>query len=619
MAIEKRTLSAVRKENQTFFTVWAPEKEQIQLHITDPFDRLFEMQKDEDGYWQTSVKDLPAGSKYFFRIDDKDLPDPASQYQPDGVHGPSAIVDHSFNWTDQHWKGLPFETYIIYELHVGTFTEEGSFEAIIPRLPELKNWGINAIELMPVAQFPGSRNWGYDGVFPFAVQNSYGGPEGLKKLVDACHQAGMAVILDVVYNHLGPEGNYLNSFAPYFSDRYHTLWGDAINFDWEWSDGVREYFASNTLYCLKRFHIDAIRYDAIHAIFDFSPVHFWEILHNKVKGLEESTGRRFYLIAESDLNDPRALDHPQKRGFGFDAQWLDDFHHSLYKVLHSDDCDRYNDFGTVHQLAKAIKDGFVHCGNEWAASRKRCYGASSAGIPGNRFVAFFSNHDQVGNRPDGARPSSYMDFERLKLAAAALMLSPYIPMLFMGEEYAATTPFYYFVSHSDPNLVEAVRKGRKEEFKNSGFNTEPPDAQSENSFRNSVLNWDERKNSSQNIMLLWHEALIMMRNEQAPLRNFEKKDIEANVIHEEALVLIRRSRDSEETLTCFFNFSGKEIAVQFPGPSSGTKLMDSTDSKWNLNKKDRSSYPVKLKGGQGIMLSPLSVVVYASTRGRDIE
>ncbi len=489
-----RTLSAERTGNTTRFTVWAPLKEKMILHLVHPRDEKWEMTKDDEGYWQITVEDLPAEALYFFMPDgEKDYPDPASAFQPQGVHGPSAVVDHSlYQWKDNEWKGLPLEELIIYELHVGTFTKEGSFEAIIPRLDELKATGINALELMPVAQFPGNRNWGYDGVYPYAVQNSYGGPQGLKKLVDACHQKGLAVILDVVYNHLGPEGNYLPLFGPYFTNHYHTPWGDAINYDGEWSDGVRHYFSNNALYWLEHFHIDGLRLDAIHAVFDFGAVHFWELLHEQVQQLRQKLGRQFYLIAESDLNSPRVVKPLSEGGFGFDAQWLDDFHHALYKLLNKEDKERYYDFGRMPQLAKALTDGFVHSGDEWVTFRKRRYGASSAGVPGNKFIVFNQNHDQIGNRALGERLSMLVSFEKLKLAAAVLLLSPYIPMLFMGEEYGDDTPFYYFVSHSDPALVEAVRKGRREEFKDFGFTSEPPDPQNEKTFNDSKIHWEKR-------------------------------------------------------------------------------------------------------------------------------
>lgn len=610
-----RSLAAQKKGNTTSFTVWAPEKKSMRLHLVHPIDEQIEMTKDEEGYWQTSVEGLSPDARYFFMPNgEKDYPDPASQFQPQGVHGPSQVIDHSFyNWNDGNWKGLPFEELIIYELHVGSFTKEGNFEAIILRLDELKSIGINAIEIMPVAQFPGNRNWGYDGVYPFAVQNSYGGPDGLKKLADACHQKEIAVILDVVYNHQGPEGNYLTAFAPYFSNRYHTPWGDAINFDWEWSEGVRDFYLQNALYWFDKFHIDGLRFDAIHAIFDSGPVHFWEYLHNEVKALEKKGQRPLHLIAESDLNDPRVIDSPEKRGFGFDAQWLDDFHHALYKILNKKDKERYFDFGEMRQLAKAFTDGFVHSGEEWVKFRKRKYGASSAGIPGNKFVAFNLNHDQAGNRPDGARLCMIIDFEKTKLAAAALFLSPYVPMLFMGEEYADDTPFYYFVSHSDPELVEAVRKGRKEEFRDFASGTEPPDAQEEKTFLDSVIHWEKRNEGKHKIMLQWHRELIGMKQTLAVLKNFQKKDISVKQLGEEGLILLRQTEEEEERLLAFFNFSEKELECTIPAwIKNGKKVLDSKERKWMENSVAEKISPQQIEAHHKLLLPPNSVSVYYS-------
>jgi maltooligosyltrehalose trehalohydrolase len=614
-----RSLTANKTGNKTLFTIWAPLKKRMVLHLVSPKDQQLEMTKDEEGYWQVMVESLPDNATYFFKPDNEnDYPDPASNYQPEGVHGPSQVVIHSlYQWNDKEWKGLPLEELIIYELHVGTFTQKGTFEAIIPQLDELKETGINALEIMPVAQFPGSRNWGYDGVYPYAVQNSYGGPAGLKKLVDACHQRGIAVILDVVYNHLGPEGNYLSFFGPYFTDLYHTPWGNAINFDGEWSDGVRHYFSNNALYWLEHYHIDGLRLDAIHALFDFGAVHFWELLHGQVKQLQQRLDRPLHLIAESDLNSPRVIKPCSRGGFGFNAQWLDDFHHALYKVLYKEDKERYYDFGSLQQLAKAYTDGFVHSGEEWVQFRKRRYGASSAGIPGNRFIAFNQNHDQIGNRVMGERLSMLVDVEKLKLAAAALMLSPYIPMLFMGEEYGDDTPFYYFVSHSDPALVEAVRQGRKEEFKDFGFTSEPPDAQDEKTFNDSKIHWEKRKEGQHQIILQWHKELIQLRRSHPALKNFEKKDVKVLAL-ENAFILIRQTADAEKQLVGLFNLSSQEIPCSFPdGKGQYKKILDSKDSQWLTEANGAyQPAPMHIEPGQMLPLLPYSVVVYNSISGK---
>lgn len=592
------------------FTVWAPEKESMVLQITAPYEQLFPMQKDEWGYFSVDVKCTGKDLCYFYKPEGGNAcPDPASHFQPEGVHGPSQTVDHGlFRWSDDAWKGLPSEELVIYELHVGTFTPEGTFEAIIPRLDSLKKTGITALEIMPVSQFPGGRNWGYDSVYPYAVQNSYGGPEGLKKLVDTCHQKGLAVFLDVVYNHLGPEGNYFSQFGPYFTNKYSTPWGDALNFDGEWSDGVREFFSENVLHWMKHYHIDGLRCDAIHAVFDNGAVHFWELAHRKVKALEQQTGRRFHLIAESDLNSPKVVRSPEEGGYGFDAQWLDDFHHALYVLINPKDKERYYDFGTMEQLAKAYTDGFVHSG-EWVKFRKRKHGASSAGVPGSRFVAFNLNHDQAGNRAGGERLCMLVEPERVKLAAAALLLSPYVPLLFMGEEYADDTPFYYFVSHSDKDLIRAVQEGRKEEFSEFGFDAEVPDPQAEDTFLRSKIHWEKQGHGEHKIIRQWHEELLRLRGTLTPLKDFDKKNVQVEVISQTAFALSRKSGETGEKLLCLFNLSEEATAYQVP--VGGKKILDSTEPQWTTgNSENGPVFPQSIQLSQSISLLPLSVVIY---------
>jgi maltooligosyltrehalose trehalohydrolase len=410
------------------------------------------------------VQGVKPGTRYFYRLDgNTERPDPASKFQPEGVHGPSQVIDPHFVWEELHWSGIPFSHYVLYELHVGTFTAQGTFDAIVPHLDELKDLGITSIEIMPVAQFPGDRNWGYDGVYPGAVQNSYGGPEGLKRLIDACHQRGLAVTLDVVYNHLGPEGNYLCDFGPYFTDRYHTPWGAAINFDGPDSDAVRRFFIENALSWVTEFRLDALRLDAVHGIFDFSALHFLQELAAAVHEQAERLNRRIYVIAESDLNDVRLVSSPELGGYGLDAQWNDDFHHALHTLLTGERTGYYEDFGRIQDLAKAFAEGFVYSG-AYSPARRRRHGNTSKDLAADRFVVCAQNHDQVGNRLKGDRLSALVSFEGLKLAAAVVLLSPFIPLLFMGEEYGETAPFPYFVSHSDPDLIEVVRRGRRAEF-----------------------------------------------------------------------------------------------------------------------------------------------------------
>jgi maltooligosyltrehalose trehalohydrolase len=569
------------------------------------------MQKNDDGYFTIDVETKEKELRYFFKPNnEKDFPDPASQYQPGGVHGPSQTIDHSiYKWDDDNWKGISLNEWIIYELHVGLFTREGTFQSIIDRLDDLIDLGINAIELMPVSQFPGSRNWGYDGVYPFAVQNSYGGPEGLKKLVDACHQKGIAVILDVVYNHLGPEGNYFSQFGPYFTDKYKTPWGDAINFDSAWSDGVREYFSDNVIHWFEHYHIDGLRCDAIHAVFDNGAIHFWELVHQKVKAFEEKAGRKFHLIAESDLNSPKVVKLPEQGGYGFDAQWLDDFHHALNVLINPSDQHLYYDFGTIQQLVKAYNDGFVHSG-EWVKFRKRKHGASSAGVPGDKFVVFNQNHDQIGNRADGKRLCMLVDFERAKLASAAILLAPYIPMLFMGEEYADQSPFFYFVSHSDKELIKAVQEGRRKEFEDFGFDENIPDPQSEDTFNQCKLNWERRNEGEYKTILNWHKELIRLRKTLSPLKDFQKRNVRAEVISEKAFALFRHTTGVQESIACLFNFSEEKIQYAHPFMKIDNKLLDSKDNQWMHNKSKIAAIP-KLKDNTKIELMPLSVSVYS--------
>src|SRR5690606_13102560 len=404
-------------------------------------------------------------------------------------------------------------------------------------------------------------------------------PEGLKRLVDACHAKGIAVFLDVVYNHIGPEGNYFRQFGPYFTEQYRTPWGDAINFDGEWADGVRAYFAGNALHWMKNYHLDGLRCDAVHAVFDNGAVHFWELLHQSIHSEVEKQGRGFHLIAESDLNSPRVIRLPEQGGYGFRAQWLDDFHHALYVLVDPKGKERYQDFGRLEQLGKAYTDGFVHSG-EYVCFRKRKYGASSAGIPGHHFVVFNQNHDQVGNRVRGERLCHLVDKDRLKVAAAATLLSPCIPMLFMGEEYADESPFFYFVSHSDKELIEAVRSGRKEEFKAFNGDLEPPDPQDERTFLQSKLHWDLRNEGLHQEILCWHRDLIKLRKSSPALQNFHKDHVRVNVVHPGLLVVSRLADQGGNEVLCLFNFSAQDAVYRLPAATNGyRKLLDSQDGK----------------------------------------
>ena len=400
------------------FCVWAPAVEKMFVRVISPSNQLVPLSKDEWGYWRAVLENIEPGSRYFYHFNNRDLPDPASYYQPEDVFGASCLIDqNTFSWKSQNCKGIAMEEMIIYEIHVGTFTPEGNFKGVISKLNYLKELGINAIEIMPVAQFPGDRNWGYDGVFPFAVQHSYGGPDELKALVDAAHALKIAVILDVVYNHLGPEGNVLGNFMPCFSKKYKTPWGEAINFDGEYSYGVRNFFIFNALFWFESYHVDALRLDAIHGIYDMGAKHFLAELSQEVDRLSLQLGKKLYLIAESDLNDARVILPRKDGGHGIDVQWSDDFHHSLHTLLTGETHGYYADYGQISNLAKAFKNGFVYTG-DYSRYRKRCHGSElNAALPSHQLVVFSQNHDQVGNRQHGERLSSLVSFEALKLLA----------------------------------------------------------------------------------------------------------------------------------------------------------------------------------------------------------
>jgi maltooligosyltrehalose trehalohydrolase len=559
--------------------IWAPTKSEVIMEVVFPEKKTIALEKTDDGYFVLPDNDLPEGTRYFLKCDDGiRRPNPYSHYQPEGVHGPSEIINHAtFTWHDESWKGTPFHELIFYELHVGTFTPEGTFEAIIPRLPEFVDVGINALELMPVAQFPGARNWGYDGVYPFAVQNSYGGPVGLKKLVDACHQFGISVFLDVVYNHVGPEGNYLKDFAPFFTGRYEVPWGDAINFDGEWSDGVRDYYRDNVRHWITNYHMDGLRLDAIHMMYDSSAVHILQALSNEVKILESELDRQIALVAESDFNDPRVVTPVQNNGLGLSAQWLDDFHHAWYAVLDEKGKDRYEDFGSLQQVVKAYRDGFVLDGG-FVKFRKRHYGRSSSHVRASCFVAFNQNHDQIGNRPKGERLSKLIDFERLKLAMAALVLSPYVPLLFMGEEYGEDSPFYYFVSHSEEALIKAVSEGRRKEFSAFGDVDSLPEAQDELTFLQSKLGWSKRTTGPYAAMLRWTKDLIRIRRSTPGLSHCDKNQLEVTALENKCLVLIWRDDENERSFICLLNLSDECVTYVVRSTMNNiVRLLDSRD------------------------------------------
>jgi maltooligosyltrehalose trehalohydrolase len=609
MSFEWQLGSQFLGEARTAFQVWAPFAKEVDLHLVFPEERTERLKRVEDGYHQAVLDGINPGARYFYRLDGgPDRPDPASKLQSHDVHSASEVLDSAFTWQDQSWFGTPLRDYILYELHVGTFTPEGTFEAIIEHLPDLKQLGVTALELMPVAQFPGTRNWGYDGVLPYAVQNSYGGPEGLKKLVNACHQAGLAVVLDVVYNHLGPEGNYLKEFGPYFTKKYHNAWGDALNFDGSDSDHVRRYFLENALYWQREFHVDALRLDAVHAIQDLSAIPFLQDLARASFRQSEKLNRRFYLIAESDLNDARILLPEQMGGLGLHAQWSDDFHHCLHVLLTGEQAGYYEDFGGLRQFAKVFREGFAYTG-EHARHRKRRHGNSPRLAGVRQFIVYAQNHDQVGNRFQGERLSHLIGFEELKLAAGAVLLSPFIPMLFMGEEYGEPAPFQYMVSHADPELVEAVRRGRREEFSAFSWQGEAPDPFSQNVFEKSVLNRKLAFSEPRNKLLLrFYTELIRLRKSLAPIAESSRQTVDAQALETEHVLHVSYGDDGEKVYVIFC-FNDQSVAVQLEMASGQwRKIFDSSDQTWNGA---GSQVPDSLwsEGKAHLQLSPRSFLV----------
>jgi maltooligosyltrehalose trehalohydrolase len=506
--------------------VWAPLADRVEAVLVD---RRLPMRQVGGGWWlaDESVAD---GTDYRFSLDgDTPLPDPRSPWQPEGVHGPSRTIDPaSFEWSDDGWQPPPLAAAVVYELHVGSFTRTGTFEAAIERLDELVELGVTHVALLPVAEFPGNRGWGYDGVDLFAPHHAYGGPVGLVRLVDACHARGLAVLLDVVYNHLGPAGNYLSRYGPYFTDRYSTPWGEAVNFDGPGSDEVRRFVVDNALTWLRDYRFDGLRIDAVHAIVDTSALHVLEQMAQEVDRLEAAVGRHKVLIAESDLNDPRIVRPPEIGGYGIDAQWSDDFHHALHSLLTGERDGYYADFGSLADLAETLRHAFRYSG-QYAEFRGRRHGRAADGVPGWRFLGYLQNHDQVGNRAVGERSAALMPVGRLKVGAAVVLLGPFVPMLFQGEEWAASTPFQYFTDHPDAELGRAVSEGRRSEFAAFGWEPESvPDPQASSTFERSRLRWQERADGRHAEMLEWHRRLIALRRSTPDLLDGSLERVEVD-------------------------------------------------------------------------------------------
>jgi maltooligosyltrehalose trehalohydrolase len=577
----------IETENDVRFTLWAPRQRTPRVRVLDgPAAGEYAMTPSPDNPGEHTVCVPHAGpdASYFYITDDgRELPDPLSRWQPDGVHGPSRVVDpRAFIWSDADWRGLTLEDLVIYEIHVGTFTPHGTLAAVIPRLAELKSLGVTAIELMPVAQFPGARNWGYDGVDLYAVQNTYGGPDELRRVIDAAHGVGLGVILDVVYNHVGPEGNYLDAFGPYFTEKYRTPWGRALNFDDADSDEVRRFIIDNARYWISEYHVDGLRLDAVHGIFDFSARHLLDEIADAAHTAGEQADRAVLVIAESDLNDPKLVRDRGVYGFGLDAQWSDDFHHAVHAVLTGERNGYYTDFGDVAEIANALREPFVYAGR-YSPHRRRRHGAASVGIPRQRFVVAVQNHDQVGNRAAGERLATLLTPDQLRLAAALLLLSPYVPLLFMGEEYGETNPFLYFIDHTDDDLVDAVRRGRRREFEAFGWSDDVPDPQAPETFERSKIDWSKATAGTHARLLMLYRDLLALRRESSLLR---PDGGSLAVAHGEPgwITVLREpffasQRGEPSALLTAFNCSASAADVPLPGsPARAWTLRLSTDA-----------------------------------------
>ena len=555
------------------FQVWAPRVKKMAVQLLAPALTI-PMERTPDGLHTAIVSTINSGARYFYVLDEeRTRPDPVSRFQPEGVHGPSEIIDPSaFSWTDQSWRGLSLQEQIFYELHVGTFTREGTFTALLTYLDYLKDTvGITAIELMPVAEFPGKRNWGYDGVHLYAPHSAYGGPRGLKTLVNACHEKGLGVVLDVVYNHLGPEGNYLGEYGPYFTDRYQTPWGQAVNFDGEDGHEVRRYFIDNALYWVTEYHIDALRLDAIHGIFDEGPKHILQELGEAVHQQAEALSRSVLVIAESDLNNAKVISDIDQGGWGLDAQWSDDFHHALHTLLTGEQNGYYQDFGQLEDLAKAVSEGFVYQG-QMSSHRKRLHGTPSRHLPGERFVICSQNHDQIGNRAQGDRLTTLAPFAALKLAAGLTLCAPNIPLLFMGEEYGEAAPFLYFTSHTDPGLAQAVREGRRREFAKFSWEQQVPDPQDPHTFQRSLLQHHLRETGRHQGLLRFYHDVIALRKHSPALHNCNKQNLALVTLSEHKALIVHRWEPPNESVLLIASLASTPVSFAPPIPSGRWRL-----------------------------------------------
>ena len=526
--------AVVQPDGSVRWRVWAPRVPDVRLVLLDGDGRqTVPMRPEGDGFFVHTHPNATPGQLYRFCYDGFECrADPCSLWQPQGVTGPSAVyAPERFPFTDETWRGVARQNLVVYELHVGTFTPQGTFEAAIDRLDDLRDLGVTAIEVMPIAQFPGGRNWGYDGVLPYATQDTYGGPRGLQALVDAAHAKGIAVILDVVYNHLGPESSYVREFGPYFTDAYKTPWGEAINYDGPQSDAVRRFVLDNVRMWLEEFRLDGLRLDAVHAIYDLGATHILREVQQVAEEVQARTGRTKVIIAESDLNDPRVLFDPERGGHGIAGQWSDDFHHAVHAFLTGERRGYYGDYGSAADVAEVLRTPFLRAG-EYSAHRKRRHGAPATGLSGDRFVVCTQNHDQVGNRAVGDRLTTILTAQgphgmaKVRLAAGLMLLSPYVPMLFMGEEYAEARPFPFFCSFCGPQLIEAVRQGRKREFADFVDSAdEIPDPAAVETFQSAKLAWVWPDGTDHAGVRHLYRDLLTARRRWPALKDFEHRTV----------------------------------------------------------------------------------------------
>jgi maltooligosyltrehalose trehalohydrolase len=552
----------------TTFRVWAPDADDVAVAVDGTPTA---MNPSHEGWWEAVVSEATHGTPYAISVDGREpRPDPRSLWQPAGVHAWSRVYDHSlFAWTDDGWRGVPLPGAVLYELHIGTFTTEGTFDAAIERLDHLVDLGVDAVELLPVAAFDGTHGWGYDGVHLYAVHEPYGGPDGLKRFVDACHARGLAVVLDVVYNHLGPSGNYLGEFGPYFTDTHSTPWGPAVNLDAPGSDQVRRWIIDNALSWLRDFHIDGLRLDAVHALVDTRASHVLEELAVDVEALAAHVGRPLFLVAESDLNDPRLVRPREAGGFGLDAQWADDVHHALHALLTGERQGYYVDFGSLATLCEALTRVYVHAGTH-STFRGRHHGRpfDPSVTAGWRFVTYLQNHDQVGNRATGDRATAVLSAGLAKIGAALLVCSPYTPMLFMGEEWGASTPWQFFSSFPDKQLAAAVREGRRAEFAEHGWSVDDvPDPQDPATFEQSRLDWAELDKEPHRELLDWHRQLIALRRSQPDLTDGRLDRVSCSFDEDARWVVLRRG-----SLAVACNLADERQAVALDGMPTGVLL-----------------------------------------------